>query len=129
MSQAINLFVNSADDLFGPITVIRRQGFAQKKIPWTAFRLEGKDWDRINDIRLIIGDANAIQQYFSHEQKPTLWRAIPAFEELQTAWEDKRDSPKFKDYETAINRGLQKIGKYYNKFDDKPVYTLSLGMS
>ena len=51
---------------------------------------------------------------------------IPAFEELQTAWESKSSTQKFKPYKTAINHGKEKISKYYNKFDDKPVYILSL---
>jgi hypothetical protein len=126
--QAINLFISSADELFGPITVIRRvPGLPPQKILWTAFRLEARDWERINDIRSIISDANSLQQYFSHEKKPSLWRAIPVLEELQTAWESKRDSGRFITYETAIDNGLQKINKYYSKFDDKPVYILSLG--
>ncbi|KAK2464611.1 hypothetical protein APHAL10511_003400 [Amanita phalloides] len=57
---------------------------------------------------------------------PSLWHAIPVLKELQTAWESKRDLGRFMAYETAIDHGLQKINKYYNKFDNKPVYILSL---
>ena len=125
----INLFISSADKLFSPITVIcHAPGLPPQKIPWTAFWLETRDWEHINDICSIISDANSLQQYFSHEKKPSLWHAIPALEELQTAWESKRDSGRFMAYETTIDCGLQKINKYYNKFDDKPVYILSLGM-
>ena len=83
----------------------------------------------MNDARLIISDANSNQQYFSHEKQPTLWHAVPAFEELQTAWELKQVSSRFAPYKTAIDSGLQKIGKYYSKFDEKPVYIISLGTS
>jgi hypothetical protein len=127
LRQPINLFINSADELFGPITTIRRPGLGLKQIPWTAFAFKAADWERVNDIRAIIADANNIQQYFSHELQPTLWRAIPAFEELQTGWEIKRDSSRYVLYKDAINRGLAKIGKYYNKLDEKPVYILALG--
>lgn len=48
--------------------------------------------------------------------------------ELQTAWESKHDSERFMAYEIAIDYSLQKINKYYNKFDDKLMYILSLGM-
>jgi len=34
-SQAINLFLQSADTLYGPITIIRRNGQIEKKIPWS----------------------------------------------------------------------------------------------
>ncbi|KIM66985.1 hypothetical protein SCLCIDRAFT_108762 [Scleroderma citrinum Foug A] len=129
LRQPINLFINSADELFSPITTIRRPGLPAKQIPWTSFSFKAADWDRINDICTIIADANNIQQYFSHELQPTLWRAIPTFEELQTGWETKHNSPRYVLYKDAINRGLSKIGKYYSKFDEKPAYILVLGMS
>ena len=49
-------------------------------------------------------------------------------EELQMAWEAKNKNPKYTLYKNAILTGLHKIGKYYNKFDEKPVYILALGM-
>jgi hypothetical protein len=77
----------------------------------------------------MIQDSNQIQQTFSAEKRPTLWRALPAIEELQTAWENKRDNPKYATYQTAINDGLAKLNKYYSRFDEKPAYVLALGMS
>jgi hypothetical protein len=65
---------------------------------------------------------------FSAEKRPTLWRALPAIEELQTAWEAKRDNRRFTVYQTAIKDGLAKLSKYYSRFDEKPAYILSLGM-
>lgn len=122
------MFISSADELFGPITTIRRPSHAVKHIPWTAFAFTNRDWERVNDTRIVISDANDMQQIFSSEQHPTLWRAIPALEELQSAWEKKRDMPKYALYNGAIEKGLDKVGKYYRKFDDKPVYILALGM-
>jgi hypothetical protein len=72
-------------------------------------------------------DANRIQQLFSSETKPTLWRAVPAIERLQTAWESKRDDKKYVIYRNAINDGLAKLQKYYMRFDDKPAFVLALG--
>jgi hypothetical protein len=57
-----------------------------------------------------------------------LWRALPAIEELQTAWEAKRDDVRYAAYKTAITDGLKKLNKYYSRFDEKPYYVLSLGM-
>jgi len=70
---------------------------------------------------------NKIQEYFSSEKQPTLWRALPALEELQTAWEKKRDAPKYALYEDALTDGLAKIGKYYSRLDQKPSFVLGLG--
>jgi hypothetical protein len=55
-----------------------------------------------------------------------LWRALPAIEELQTAWETKRDDPKYAIYKPAINDGLAKLNKYYSRFDEKPAFILAL---
>jgi hypothetical protein len=126
-SQAINLFLQSADTLYGPITIIRRNGRIEKKIPWSAFALTEQDWDRVADARDILKDSNDIQELFSSEQQPTLWRALPAIEELQTAWEDKRKKPRFILYRDAISAGLAKLQKYYSRVDAKPVFILALG--
>lgn len=76
-----------------------------------------------------MSDANNIQHLFSSTSHPVLWRAIPAFEDLQTAWEEKRATNKYKMYAAAIDSGLEKLRKYYHKFDEKDVYVLALGKS
>jgi hypothetical protein len=76
----------------------------------------------------MIQDSNLIQQTFSAEKRPTLWRALPAIEELQTAWEAKRNDPQYVAYRTVINDGLTKLNKYYSRFDEKPAYILALSM-
>ncbi|KAF8868815.1 hypothetical protein BD779DRAFT_1459077, partial [Infundibulicybe gibba] len=138
-------FISTADDIFGPITTIRRGGRTTRHIPWTAFRLDETDWDQVRDTMEILKasrpnsqfissnslrtqDANDIQQHFSAEKQPTLWRALPAIEELQTAWETKLALPRFAIYEDAIQDGLDKLKKYYSRFNEKPAYILSLAL-
>ena len=70
---------------------------------------------------------NLIQQYFSAETQPTLWCALPALEELQTAWEKKRDAPKYVLYKDTLMDGLEKLRKYYSWLDEKPSFILALG--
>jgi hypothetical protein len=72
-------------------------------------------------------DSNDIQELFSSEQQPTLWRALSELEELQTAWEDKRKLECFALYKDAIDTGLAKLQKYYSQIDTKPVFILALG--
>jgi hypothetical protein len=79
----------------------------------------------ISDLNL--QDSNQIQQYFSSEKEPTLWRALPALEELQTTWEKRRNHPKYALYKDALTNGLKKIGKYYSRLDEKPSFVLALG--
>ena len=76
----------------------------------------------------MVQDSNRIQQSFSSEKQPTLWRALPAIEELQTAWEAKHDDLCFAMYRSAIKDGLSKLNKYYSRFDEKPAYILALSM-
>lgn len=72
-------------------------------------------------------DSNRIQQYFSSKKQPTLWRALPALEELQSTWEKKCDNPKYAIYEDALTAGLDKLKKYYSCLDKKPGFVLALG--
>ena len=62
------------------------------------------------------------------EQLPTLWRTLPALEELQTEWEKKRDSARFALYKNTIKDGLGKLQKYYSRMDSKPSFVLALGL-
>ena len=71
-------------------------------------------------------DSNDIQQYFSSERLPTLWRTLPILEELQTSWEEKKDSFQFALYEAAIDDGLSKLRKYYSRMDSRPAFILAL---
>ena len=89
--------------------------------------LKPANWDHVHDTCEIITDANTIQHLFSHESQPALWHAIPVFEGLQTAWEEKHDSSKYAPYKAALTRALDKIKKYYSKFNEKDVYVLALG--
>ncbi|KAF8487806.1 hypothetical protein F5888DRAFT_1624190, partial [Russula emetica] len=119
-------FLRSADSLYGPITTIRRNGHVEKKIPWSAFALTERDWERVADARDILKDSNDIQELFLSEKQLTLWRVLPALEELQTTWEDKRKLDRFLLYRDAIDAGLSKLQKYYSRIDTKPVFILAL---
>ncbi|KAF8198603.1 hypothetical protein BJ912DRAFT_845440, partial [Pholiota molesta] len=119
-------FIASADEIYGPITTLRRNGRLLKHIPWSAFKMLEDDWIRVIDARDILGDSNRIQQYFSSEKQPTLWQALPALEELQSAWEKKRDNEKYILYKPALEDGLAKLAKYYTRLDEKPSFVLAL---
>ena len=126
---------------------IWHKGWIIKNILWLAFAFSEGDWKRVEEAAEILyvwmlhpflqqlitlwyyKDANNIQQYFSTEKHPTLWHALPAIEELQTAWEAKWDDDHFLAYQTAINDGLKKLNKYYLWFDKKPAYIIALSMS
>lgn len=43
------------------------------------------------------------------------------------AWESKHNTPCFYIYKDTINDRLEKLKKYYSRFDKKPSYILALG--
>ncbi|RDB16020.1 hypothetical protein Hypma_003461 [Hypsizygus marmoreus] len=126
LRQPMTLFMSTADELYGPITTLRQNGCVVKHIPWSAFKLSDTDWDRVLDASKILEDSNRIQQCFSAEKQPTLWNALPALEELQTAWEEKRDDPHYAPYRDALSDGLAKLNKYYSFLDEKSAFVLAL---
>lgn len=52
--KAVNLFIASADALFGPITTVRVNGRVTKKIPWSAFWMSILDWEWVKDVKDIL---------------------------------------------------------------------------
>lgn len=53
--QPIALFVTSADEMYGPITMLRRDNHVVKHIPWAAFKMVDHDWVCVIDARDILG--------------------------------------------------------------------------
>ncbi|KAE9387347.1 hypothetical protein BT96DRAFT_768094, partial [Gymnopus androsaceus JB14] len=119
-------FIEVADAIFGPITVIRKNGKIVKKVPWAAFKFSSADWGHVKDCRSILEHPASIQQLFLSSKNVSIYKAIPAFETLLTQWENKRKDPRFELYHPALEAGLAKLRKYYLKFDEKPAYILSL---
>jgi hypothetical protein len=78
---------------------------------------------------ILVQDANKVLHKFSAVKYPNVYRAITAFEALQTAWETKLASNRYSVYHNALHDGLGKLHKYYNKFDQKPAFLLALGES
>lgn len=53
-NKPIGLFLSSADELYGPITTLRRDNRVVKHVPWSAFKLADTDWHRVVDVRDIL---------------------------------------------------------------------------
>ena len=92
-----------------------------------SFTIKAQDWECVNDTQMIISDVNNIQHSFSPENHPMLWHTIPAFEELLSTWEEKLVIDKYALYQNALDCSINKLKKYYHKFDEKDVYILALG--
>ena len=125
--KAINLFLASANALFGLITTVHTNGQIVKKIPWTAFWMCRLDWERVKDVKDILTVSwhmtfspvtrsvciarilRIFNIIFHQRHLPMLWHALPAIKELQTAWEARRDDSHFIEYRDTITDGLQKL--------------------
>src|SRR5271156_5905995 len=92
------------------------------------FRYVFAEFETTADL-ILVQDANKVLHKFSTDKYPNIYRAITAFEALQTAWETKLASNRYSTYHTALHDGLGKLRKYYNKFDQKPAFLLALGES
>jgi hypothetical protein len=79
--------------------------------------------------QILVQDTNKVLHRFSTVKYPNIYRAITAFKALQTAWESKLASNRYSVYHNALQDGLKKLHKYYNKFDQKPAFLLALGES
>lgn len=63
-SQPIAIFLTSADEMYGPITTLRRNNRVVKHIPWSAFKMTDNDWNRVIDARDILGVCNSQPLFF-----------------------------------------------------------------
>ncbi|KAF8867872.1 hypothetical protein BD779DRAFT_1685139 [Infundibulicybe gibba] len=106
-------FIKSADGLFGLITTLRNECPVIKQIPWLAFELSESDWATVLDTWMILEDSHRVLHHFSKDKRPSLMG-------------EETGDVHFAKYFNGLNDALAKIKKYYTKFDDKPVYVLSL---
>ena len=72
-------------------------------------------------------DAYNHQHRFASDKKPTLYKVLPAIEELLTAWEAKIHDPCYTIFVSALDAGIDKLQKYYNWFDLKLCILINLG--
>lgn len=58
--------------------------------------------------------------------KPTLWSAIPAIENLHTAWSKKWQDPKYDVFHEALDTGLAKLEEYYEKTAESDAHIIAM---
>jgi hypothetical protein len=70
---------------------------------------------------------HAFQQKLSVEKTPTLCNALPAFEAMITKWE--RMQLEYPQIAHIIQKGLDKLGSYQERFERVPAYVLAMSKS
>ena len=63
----MGLFVASADEMYGPITMLHRDNRLVKHIPWSAFKMTDRDWTRVVDAHDILGVSTHIYVQVNYE--------------------------------------------------------------
>ncbi|KAF9016916.1 hypothetical protein BDP27DRAFT_1251619, partial [Rhodocollybia butyracea] len=113
------------------ITTVRKDGRIEKHIRWSAFKFSAQDWNHVADCKAILEYVHSIcflcgtiSFYKGHQPYPAA--LFGEQEYLLTQWENKLVDPHFELYHPALEAGLAKFRKYYEKFDEKPAYILSL---
>jgi len=83
-------------------------------------------WSTSHDLRLMSDrDWTTFLLLFFWKQPTWLWRALPTLEELQTAWQVKRDSPCTRTPSTMVLQRLGNIIHVYSRGQPKPTNRLS----
>jgi hypothetical protein len=57
-----------------------------------------------------------------------VWRTIPTLECLQKNWETLANAPKFAPVKNGIEKGLEKLQKWYMATDQTDIYFICLGI-
>jgi hypothetical protein len=48
------MFINAADELYGPITIVHCKGWIVKKVLWAVFKISDADWGRVLTVKSIL---------------------------------------------------------------------------
>ena len=63
--------MSSADEMYGPITTLRRDNHLVKHIPWSAFKMAETDWMRVIEARDIL----AVELFFHFATRGNTYEA------------------------------------------------------
>lgn len=134
------MFISTADDSDDVPRVDKAQP------TYSSYKLSEDEWDLLALIQqvlavvivpfsviiLILTDidvrqaAAEVQEAFSAEYYPTIWRVLPLYEDFIAKWKDFAADLKMFQLWSAIEAGLESLKKYYNKTDDSPVHIVSM---
>lgn len=75
---------------------------------------------------LSIKEAALVQQRFSAERTPTVYRILPVYERFRDNWAALRARDDMRTLATALDAGIASIEKYYNKTEKQPANIVCL---
>src|ERR1700674_2757151 len=66
--------------------------------------------------------AAKVQEAFSAEYYPSIWRVIPLYEDFISKWKEFANNPTMIELWPAIKARIESLKKYYNKTDGSPIH-------
>ncbi|KAF8975247.1 hypothetical protein BDQ17DRAFT_1340044 [Cyathus striatus] len=82
------------------------------------FRLSRRDWEHLEILREVLHEPSEVQQTFSDEKTPTVWRDIPALEFLIKCWNAMIAEPRYQEVKDAMAQGVTNLQKWYHHIED-----------
>ena len=94
------------------------------------FHLSRREWERLEQIRDALREPSNVQQTFSSEHAPTIWRIIPSFEFLIVRWNSMAGNSQHQGLKQALVEGVKSLQKWFDRTDGtlSPAYFICLGM-
>jgi hypothetical protein len=67
-----------------------------------------------------------VQEQFSSEKEPSVWRVIPTYEALIRKWHTLSQNTRMAPLKSAYEAGILMLEKYYNKTENSAANIVSL---
>ncbi|KIM75155.1 hypothetical protein PILCRDRAFT_13838 [Piloderma croceum F 1598] len=99
-----------------------------KKKKYSDFAIAHGEWQLLQLVHEVLCETRDAQATFASESHPTVWRTIPMLEYLQQNWETLANIPKFAPVKKGIEKGLEKLHKWYMATDQTDIYFICLAL-
>jgi hypothetical protein len=113
-------FINNADDSDEVPNVDAKQP------KYRSYKFEEAEWATLALIKKVLQVAADIQEEFSAEYYPTVWRILPLYEQFLSRWRQYALDLDMIEFWPALEAAIESVEKYYNKSDNSPVNIVSL---
>ena len=70
--------------------------------------------------------ASQVQQSFSAETNPCMWKVLPAFKEFIADWKHKHSQVSYSHFHHVLDAGLNTLAKYYNNTGTSTIFIVNL---
>ncbi|GBE77502.1 hypothetical protein SCP_0103770 [Sparassis crispa] len=118
--KAVISFVSLADDSDEVPNVDKDQR------GYSYYRLLSEDWNHVQLITEVLHAASLVQELFSSETVPCVWRILSGYEKFIVTWQEMAKRADMYALKEAILIGVITLEKYYNKTDNSSAHIVKL---